>query len=158
MPVFFFLLPVYGVSYGEAVESKATMLWILSDWYDLKGTQTEPPPALKPVLYLVLGLSTISDIVFIILNRDPESSNNLKSKTSAWLQVARVFGLAAAIGAAVCGELTLEHVASNTLPPSESESKTAVFGSMISVLMILLIVPPGYELLAVLDRKTPRGD
>lgn len=156
MPVFFFLLPVYGVSYGEAVQSKVTMLWILSDWYDLKGTQTEPPPAVKPVLYLVLGLSTVSDIVFIILNRKEYATAG--SKSSSWLQVARVFGLAAAIGAAVCGELMLEHVASNTLPPSESESKTAVFGSMISVLMILLIVPPGYELLAVLDRKTPNGD
>ena len=152
MPIFFFLLPVYGLLYGEGdTTSNVTMVTILDDWYDLKGTQTEPPGFVKPLLYVILAASSLSDIIFVILNRKDHAR-------SAWLQVARVFNLAAAIAAAICGEFILAHVASNTLPPSSAVKKTAAFGSMISVLMILLIVPPGYELLAVLDVRTPNGD
>ena len=69
MPIFFFLLPVYGLSYGEGdTTSNVTMVTILDDWYDLKGTQTEPPGFVKPLLYMILAASSLSDIIFVILN------------------------------------------------------------------------------------------
>jgi len=148
-PVFFFFLPVYGISHGiDLPVSKIEMMNILEDWYDLVGTQTSPPDV-KPVLYLVLALSSVSDLSFLLLNRE---------RFAAWLQVSRVLNLIAGVAASICGELILQHVASNTLPPGAGVVQSAKFGSMISVLMILLIVPALYEFLVVIGLKTPDGD
>ena len=152
-PLFFFFLPVYGISHGidtGTENNPVKMLKILDDWFNLVGTQTAPPDV-KPVLYVALGLGVISDFSFLALNR---------KEFRVWLQVARVFNLLAGIIAAVCGELILEHVASNTLPPERGAkiTQTAKYGSMISVLMILMLVPVGYEFLVVIGIKTPKGD
>tara|TARA_Y100000593_G_scaffold74510_1_gene137194 strand:- start:268 stop:777 length:510 start_codon:yes stop_codon:yes gene_type:complete len=147
-PPLFFLLPVYGLGLGLGQPTSALkFVTITDDWYDLVGTQTVPPPVQGP-LYAVLGLSILTDIMFVAL--DPR-------KNTAWLQTARVLSTVACVVAAVCGELILEHVASNTVNDATAP-QTAAFGSCISVLMILLIVPSAYELLVVVDAKTADGD
>ncbi len=147
-PLVFFLLPVYGIGLGLGMPaSKLKFVKITDDWFDLRGTQTAPP-IVQPPLYVVLGLSSISDILFLFLN--PKTKQ-------AWLQTARVLSGIAAVVAAVCGELVLEHVASNTVNDLAGP-QTAAFGSCISVLMVLLLVPAAYELLVVIDDKTPDGD
>lgn len=147
-PLLFFFLPVYGLGLGlGAPTSSLKFVTITDDWYDLRGTQTVPPPVQGP-LYAVLGLSLLSDILFIAL--DPR-------RNVAWLQTARVLSTVACIVAAVCGELILRHVASNNVNDA-SAPQTAAFGSCISVLMVILIVPAAYELLVVANAKTPDGD
>ena len=143
----FFTLPAYGMGLGIGMPaSKLTWVTILDNWFDLIGTQT-PPPDVKPVLYTAFGLSILADLAFLFIRRPG----------STVLQVARTFDYAAGIIAAVCGELLLEHVESNT-SSNVLAPQTAAFGSLISVMMILVFVPLGYELVVLFDKKTPDGD
>lgn len=144
----FFVLPVYGMGLGiDMPASKIKWLKITSDWYDLKGTQTPPPPFVQPGLYTALGLSIAADLAFIFV-RDP---------AAPLLQVSRTFDFVAGIGTAICGELILEHVESNT-SSAVLAPQTARFGSLISVMMLILFVPIGYESIVIFDKKTPNGD
>lgn len=144
----FFVLPVYGMGLGiDMPASKIKWVTITNDWYDFKGTQTPPPPFVQPGLYTALGLSIVADLLFIFV----------RDQAAPLLQVSRTFDFVAGIGTAICGELILEHVESNT-SSALLAPQTAKFGPLISVMMLIIFVPIGYESIVIFDQKTPNGD
>ena len=143
MAATFFTLDVYGLGVsGAAVDN----VRITDDWFDLKGTQTAPPPV-QPALWVAFLFGLAADLCAIIIARAGSPARH----------VARVADALAGITAAVCGELLLAHVASNQSDNPEA-GQTAVFGPMVSVLMLLLILPNTVETVAVVAELVPEGD
>ena len=141
-----FLTDVYCIGLGIGMPaSELTCLTLTDNWFDVRGTQTTPPPV-KPAFYAAFALAIAADLVAIFDVR-PGSVPRI---------LARAADAAAAITVAVVGELLLAHVETNK-SDDVNAGQSATLGACVPTLMLLLLLPLTIESVAVIYLLVPTG-